>query len=290
MPMIGGHSGNTRAPERSTPIYGQMPTFAIQTLLKMRNLPIRVLLVSLALPIAAHAQSLHDLPNASGAKGKASVQEDNTPFKPLGFTGSYRWEIRMYKNGTEEKDSPTSIGMAFDDTHMALLPHTDKKEGDLRVVFDLKNRYTYTLVTDKKGERTGIKMKARRLLAENDSTSMAEWDTKVARTGETKLIEGHNCRKYTFSSEDGTGEAWIAEDIPFNAFEALATMMGPRSTKWQQAPYHGVVMENTWNDKKGKEQVKMYVRDLVLGKVDPALFSTDGYAIQDMTAMPVFGQ
>lgn len=288
--MIGGHSGNTRAPERSTPIHGKIPNFVIQTLLKMRNLPLGVLLVSLALPIAAHAQSLHDLLNAAGAKGKAPVQEDNTPFKPLGFTGSYRWEIHTYKNGTEEKDSPGSISMAFDDAHMALLPHTDKKEGEMRMVFDLKDKYTYTLVTDKKGERTGIKMKARPVHAEDDSTSMAGRDTKVARTEETKLVEGHNCRKYTYSNEDGTGEAWIAEDIPFNAFEALANMMGSRSSKWQQAPYHGMVMENTWNAKNGKEQVKMYTRDLVLGKVDPALFSTDGYAIQDMTSMPVFGQ
>ncbi|MDX9751012.1 MAG: DUF4412 domain-containing protein [Flavobacteriales bacterium] len=248
------------------------------------------LLTALLLSAATlHAQSLQDLMKAAGQKEKVTVEEDNTPFKPLGFTGSYRWEIHSYKNGTPEKDSPTHMVMAFDDAHMAMVPQAAKGKEEMRMLFDLKNKHTYTLMTDKKGQRSGIKMKSMRIHVQDDTTATDD-DIKVKRTNETKTIEGHTCRKYTYSNADGHGEAWIAEGVKFNAFAALGHMVGGKTDDWQKAPYHGLVMESVWNDKNGRDRVEMFTRDLVIGRVDAALFSTAGYEVQDMTNMPLFGR
>lgn len=248
------------------------------------------LLLSALLASTVHAQSLQDLMNAAGGgQNKVTIEEDKTPYKPLGFTGSYRWEIHSYKNGTPEKDSPMHMLMAFDDAHMAMEPQAPKGQEQMRMVFDLKNKFTYTLMTDKKGERSGIKMKSMRINVQDEGAE-TDAQAKVTRTNETKTIEGHTCRKYTYSNEDGNGEAWIAEDVQFNAFEALGHMVGGKASKWQQAPYQGMVMESTWTSKDGKEKVEMFTRDLVIGKVDAARFSTDGYNVQDMSNLPMFGR
>ncbi len=173
---------------------------------------------------------------------------------------------------------------------MAMLPETRNGREEVRMLFDLKNKHTYTLMTDKKGQRSGIKMKSMRVTVQDDAAPATADDTKVERTNETKTIEGHTCRKYTYSSADGHGEAWIAEDVQFNAFEALGRMLGGKADAWQKAPYQGMVMESIWNDKSGKERVEVRTKDLVIGKVDPSLFSTAGYDVQDLSGLPLFGQ
>ncbi|HMN05215.1 MAG TPA: DUF4412 domain-containing protein [Flavobacteriales bacterium] len=238
---------------------------------------------------ALHAQSMDELMKSAMGGNKVKVEEDKSPFKPLGFTGSYTWEITSFKNGVQEKGSPKQLAMAFDDEHMAWIPQAEPNGEKMSLVFDLKSKVNYTLMTDKKGKRTGVKMKAMRVTM-NDVEGNEKSEGKVERTNETKVIEGHTCRKYIFSDDDGRGEAWIAEDVKFNAFEALGSMVGSRADRWQMAPYQGMVMENTWTSTDGKEKVVMRTRDLVVGKVDKSLFSTAGYEIQDMTNLPVFGK
>lgn len=257
----------------------------------MRIIPLIAL--SFFLAPAIHAQSMDELMKAAIGETKVKIEEDKSPFKPLGFTGSYMWEIASFKNGVEEKDSPKQMVMAFDDEHMAWIPQSKSNEEKMSLVFDLKNKVNYTLMIDKKGKRTGVKMKSMRVTlndVEDDEEDNDESVGRVERTNETKVIEGHTCRKYIHTDEDGRSEAWIAEDVKFNAFEALGSMIGSRADRWQMAPYQGMVMENTWTSTDGKEKVVMRTRDLVVGKVDKSLFSTAGYEIQDMTNLPMFGK
>lgn len=247
-----------------------------------------------------HAQSLEEMmkkameqsqQNAAGGAGAGMTIEENTdPFEPLGFTGSYRMEIHQFKNGTEEKESPMNIGMVFTDDKMAMTPQGSAK-GTMRMIYDLKNKFTYTLMTDENGKRTGMKMKMMKVNM-GDADDKKEVDnTKVVRTDEIKTIAGHPCRKYTYSDETGAGEAWIAEDISFDPSKAMGSMVsGKKVENWQKTPYTGLVMETTWNDANGKEKMVMYCKDLVVGKVDEAVFSTSGYEIMDMSNMPMFGK
>lgn len=252
----------------------------------MNKLILPLLAASFAIG-TTRAQSLQELMQIAGQQN-ITIEEDKTPFKPLGFTGSYRWEIHSYTDGAAQKDSPMHMVMAFDDAHMVMIPQAKGKE-ETRMVFDLKNKHTYTLMTDSKGKRSGIKMKSMRVNVQDDGPTPAD-DHKVERTNETKTIEGRTCRKYIYRNADGHGEAWIAEDVKFNAFEAMGHMVGGRTDSWQKAPYEGMVMESIWHDKNGRDRVEMHTRALVVGKVDATLFSTAGYDVQDMTALPLFGR
>ncbi len=264
---------------------------------RLRLLP-SLVLPALLLSIGTQAQSLQDMMNQAMQKqgqqpaGEATVtiEENQDPFVLLSFTGSYRMEVHTFKNGKEEKDSPNNVRMSFNPDHMAMVPVSKDPKEEMRMVFDLRNKHTYTLITDNKGERTGIKMKMMKVNVEGDGKT-TDNDTKVVRTNETKVIEGHTCRKYTYSDKDGSGEAWIAEDLDFDMMGAFRQMVGGKKMEdWQRMGTTGVVMENTWTSADGKEKVVMYTRDLVVGKVDEAIFSTKGYEVQDMTAFPMPGQ
>jgi hypothetical protein len=259
------------------------------------------ILLALALAtVSVHGQSMEELMKRAmeqsqqhgGAPGGMTVEENTDPFVPLGFTGSFRMEVHNYKNGAEEKDSPMNIAMAFTDEKMAMAPETPGKEkGSMKMVMDLKNKFTYTLITDEKGQRTGMKMKMMKVNMDDGADKETKDEGQVVRTDETRTIEGHLCRKYTYTGKDGSGEAWLAEDLEFNAFKAMGSMAsGKKPERWQQAPYQGMMMETTWNDTNGKDKVVMFTKDLVVGKENKEAFSMDGYQIQDMSNMPMFGR
>ncbi|MBK7111166.1 MAG: DUF4412 domain-containing protein [Flavobacteriales bacterium] len=248
-----------------------------------------------------HAQSLEELmkrameqsqQSAGGGAGSVTIEENNDPFEPLGFTGSYKMEVHNYKSGKEDKDSPMFVDLAFTDDKMAIAPHSSSAaKQDMRMIYDLKNKFTYTLTTDENGKRTGMKMKMMKVNVDEKEGKASSDKTKVVRTDETRTIAGHTCRKYTFSDETGSGEAWIAEDVKFDPSKAMGTMVGGKKVEnWQKTPYSGLVMETTWNDANGKDKMVMYCKDLVVGKVDEAAFSTSGYEIMDMSNMPMFGK
>ncbi|MCB0771272.1 MAG: DUF4412 domain-containing protein [Flavobacteriales bacterium] len=222
--------------------------------------------------------------------GGVSIEENNDPFEPLDFTGSYRMVIHSHKNGSEVKDSPAEMLMAFNIDHMAMVPKNPDEKGDMRMVFDLRNKHTYTLITDDKGKKSGIKMKMMKVNVEGDGKENGKV-ADVVRTDETRTIEGRTCRKYTYKDEKGSGEAWFAEDISFDMMAAFKQMVGGKGVEdWQNLPHTGVVMENTWNSADGKEKVTMFTKDLVVGQVDESLFSTAGFEVMDMSSMPMYGK
>lgn len=252
-------------------------------------LPLLALLATVHLPAQSMEELMKKAMEQQAGQNKVTVEENKDPFTPLTFTGSYRMEVHTYTNGAEEKDSPMNLVMAFKSDGMAMVPKTGTKE-ETRMVFDLKSKLMYTLITDDQGQRTGIKMKMMKVNVEG-SDDGTDNDTQVTRTNETKVIEGRTCRKYTYSDKEGSGEAWIAEDLKWDMMAVMKQMMGGKGSEaWQQTGMDGLMMENTWTSKDGKEKVVMFTRDVVQGKVNEALFSTAGYEIQDMSAFPMFGQ
>lgn len=257
----------------------------------MKNLvlPLLALLATVNLPAQSMEELMKKAMEQQSGQNKVKVEENKDPFTPLTFTGSYRMEVHSYKNGKEEKDSPMNVVMAFKPDGMAMVPNTGGKE-ETRMLFELKNKVMYTLITDDNGQRTGIKMKMMKVHIEG-ADDRSKDDTKVTRTNETKVIEGRTCRKYTYSDKEGSGDAWIAEDLKWDMMAVMKQMMGGKGAEgWQKSGMDGLMMENTWTSADGKEKVMMYTRDLQEGKVSDALFSTAGYQIQDMSAFPMFGQ
>ncbi|MCB0815349.1 MAG: hypothetical protein KDB87_19570, partial [Flavobacteriales bacterium] len=68
-----------------------------------------LLYASLSCALSSSAQDLQQLMQQAMQKqggGQVSVEENNDPYEPLGFTGSCRMEVHSFKNGQEQKDSP----------------------------------------------------------------------------------------------------------------------------------------------------------------------------------------
>jgi hypothetical protein len=253
------------------------------------TLPLLVWLTAANLSAQSMEELMRKAMEQQGSEQKLSVEENRDPFVPLTFTGSYRMEVHTYRNGKEENDSPANVMMAFKPDGMAMVPNSAGKE-EARVVFDLKGRFMYTLMTDDNGQRSGIRMKMMKMTVEGGTAGPAK-DAKMERTNETRVIDGVACRKYVYSDPKGRGEAWVAEDVKWDMMSVLNEMLGGKGTEgWQRGGMGGLMMENTWHSADGNEKVVMYTRDLVQGRVNGSLFSTTDYTIQDMSSFPLFGQ
>lgn len=240
---------------------------------------------------ASQAQTLQEMmeqaSDAAQKKGESRVrvEENLDPLPPLGFTGSMRMEVRSYINGSEQKDSPARIDLAFDNDRMAMAPVPTATGEEVRVIMDLTNRHNTTLMTDASGKRTAVKMRLMKFSMKDGAGSSD--DVRIEETGNTKVIQGYTCHQVRYSSPDGAGEAWIARDVRFDLMDAFARITGGRNLQgWQRGRPDGLVLESDWTSANGKERHVMTIQDLVVGNVDESRFSAAGYEVQDLTSMP----
>ncbi|MBL7964156.1 MAG: DUF4412 domain-containing protein [Flavobacteriales bacterium] len=227
-------------------------------------------------------------PPADGAT--VSVEEDNDPYVPNTFIGSFRMEMHTYKNDKEEKDSPMNVRFASKADMTVVQPEVkDKGTQDMRMLTDLKNKWQYTLMTDDKGRRTAMKQRKTKVSVKENKTDKSPEPT-VVRTEETKVIEGHPCRKYIVTTDDGTWTGWIAEDLkgPFMDMARNMVKSDALTTARMPKDMEGFPLEYEWVEKGGKEKMVCYIRELKVGAVDEHLFSLDGYEVMELPsfAMP----
>jgi hypothetical protein len=226
----------------------------------------------------------------ANALGGVTIVEDTDPFVPNQFIGSFRMEVRTYENGEEAKDSPMSVVFHSKADMTVMHPQgVGKGKEDMRILTDLKGKWQYTLMTDKKGERTAMKMRKMKIVVSGTDEGADDANTaKVRRTDETRTIEGQLCRKYEGSDEDGTWTAWIAEDLPTPFAEMSRNMLGDNGGFFDlgRDDIKGMPMETEHVSHNGGERNVSRITDLVLGKVDESAFSLDGYQVMEMPRMP----
>lgn len=260
----------------------------------------RILTLSLGLAtlITASAQVNMNsiMQKAQGNQGggaSVSFEEDKSDFVPNKFIGSFQMEVHSYKNGVEEKDSPARLNF-YSNADMTLFhPVGDgKSKEEMKVLIDLKGKWQYTLMTDKKGKRTAMKMRKMKTTVSDGSSSDKTKEPTYERTGETRTINGHLCHKWVGTNEDGTWTSWIAEDLqaPFmDMARSVGVSMEQPQTRMPKG-MNGFIMEGEFIDAKGKERTEMFTRELSIGKVDESVFSLDGYEVMEMPTMNFGGQ
>lgn len=218
--------------------------------------------------------------------GGAKVGNDDSPFVPNEFIGSFRMEMHMFDGTTEQKNSPTNMRYwSAEDKTMNKMEMPDSKGKDMRMMTDLKGKWQYTLMTDEKGKKTAMKSKKKKVsLGEEGKAN----DAEITETAETKTIEGHTCTKTIVKNDDGTWTGWVAKDIKA-PFGDMARSVGHRGDDKMMKSYKGMgfPLEFEWVDAKGGNRMVCYVKELSVGPVDAGVFSLDGY---EVTEMPSFGQ
>ena len=227
------------------------------------------------------------MPKPGSSKG-VSVEDDNDPFVPNTFIGSFRMENHLFKNGEEEKDSPTNMRYwSTPERTMTKVEMPDAKGQDMRMLTDLKGKWQYMMMVDEKGKKTAMKSKKKKITMRDDGKKPAP---EVTVTDETKVIDGHTCTKVIVKSTDGTWTGWVAKDMPAPFQDMMRNVKtgDPGMTK-RMSEVQGFPLEFEWADANGKDRMVCYMKDVVIGAVDESVFSLDGYEVTEMPSMS-FGQ
>jgi hypothetical protein len=202
------------------------------------------------------------------------------------FTGSLTLEMHTFKKGVEDKDSPMNMYYWSKPDMVLFQPQIDKKNGEMKILVDLKGDHQYMLMTDDKGGKMAMKQKRQK---DQVKGSEKESDLKMERTDETKTIDGHLCRKYIGSDKEGTWIGWIAEDLKSPFEHVSGQYAGGKNRNRPENYTDGLPLEMTWESTDKKDKVVMYVRDLKIGSVDESLFDISGYQIMEMPSLPMGG-
>lgn len=254
-------------------------------------------LIAALLTIPAASQSsiqdkiMESLQKNGGAKGSGmedvKVEDDNDPFTPNEFVGSFRMEIHHFEKGVETKESPTNMRFwsSSDMTLIGISPE-GAKGTEMKMLTDLKGKWSYILMTDDKGKKTA--MKSRKKKVTFNTTESEETDAKFTVTNETKVIEGYTCTKVIGTNEDGTWTGWVAKDLAV-PFGDIANSMNRRAMQKKQQDWgelQGFPLEYEMVDKNGKDKMVVYMKDLQIGTVDPGVFSISDYKVMEIPGMP----
>lgn len=223
---------------------------------------------------------------ASPATTQVKVEADDTPFTPNTFIGSFRMVVHTYTKGKEDKDSPMELSFwsSADKTLMQASDPQAKSGGDVKMLTDHKGKWTYMLVTDERGSKTGMKMPKQKITVLDDDEDEGD-GAKINVTSETRMIEGHSCTKVIVTDEDGVTTAWVAQDLGVSFADLFGAQMNQgnmRGKKPTPEGFDGFPLEFETVSHDGKERSKGSIHDLQIGKVDGSVFSTDGYEIMEL--------
>lgn len=245
----------------------------------------RTPLLSLALAASLLATAQIDLSKIMAGQGM-KVEDDKSPFVPNSFVGSFRMENHLYKNGAEEKHSPTTMRY-WSSSEMTVIKTElpDQQGQDMRMMTDLKGKWQYMLMTDDKGRKTALKSRKKTVTMDKESEAKAP---EITVTDETKVIDGHTCVKVISKSPEGTWTGWVAKDLasPFGDMMRNVKAGDPAMSE-RMSKLDGMTLEFEWADANGKDTMHCFIKDVVVGAVDASVFSLDGYQV---TEMPSFGQ
>ena len=238
----------------------------------------KTLLTTLAFFILFQTNAQSDLIKALGG---LKVEEDNSPFVPNEFIGSFVVEQHFYKNVEERKYSPKTLHY-WSAEDRTLVYSVDKEGNDdgLHILTDLRAKYTYSLQTDKDGRKTALKMHKKTMSMKEDKGS-APPEVKV--TTETKTILGHTCVKVIYTDKKGTSICWMAQDVPAPLGDLTRGLGSGNATKQETVrSFKGFALESEFIDADGKNRSTNLVKELNVGSVDQAVFSLEGYEIQEL--------
>lgn len=250
---------------------------------------------------ASKAASDKDHPTVETIKSSSAVPTSNTSADEEvstvdaalfgDFTGSMSMSIHSTKKG---KDQGTTVfNYYFSENLWAM--ETSEDGQATRMIMDYGAERMTTLMEDKKGDRTGVKMKMPKWNQVMDDESVTDTQDELGldfkKTGKTKTINGKLCHEYIGNSDDGKFVAWIDESQDFNMTDVFSGFARKaKKESWQNTPYKGLLMESIWTSEDGKEVVTMKTLNFTEGSVDQSKFSTSGYEVMDMSSLPGFGQ
>lgn len=239
----------------------------------------------LALPALAQT-GMEQMP---AALSNVQFEDDNGPFVPNTFIGSFRMEMHNFKDGQEQPESPVDMHFWSSTDKTLTSFRTDKANGtEMKMMNDLKGKWSYIMMGTPNGQKTAMRSHKKKLVHTGEGGDAAK-GINFTETKETKTIDGHACTKVIGRSKDGVWTAWVAKDMP-TPFGDLVRNMGQvrqAGAMQQWSGLKGFPLEMEMQDLGGNDKTVIYVKDIKEGPVDERLFSLDGYKMMDV---PGIGQ
>ncbi|MEL6675362.1 MAG: DUF4412 domain-containing protein [Bacteroidota bacterium] len=227
--------------------------------------------------------------------------DDTAPadVKPSEFIGYYTMEYRSYKNGKEEKDSPSTISYYMDTYRFAMKPQQPGEDEQITMIMDRGKRKMINKIIDEDGNKTAMILPMIKIgvKVNTDAQSTEQYSTESANvqaTGRSKTIHGYLCKEYKVENEEGTTLVWITNGTDLNMAEMLSFINVQASGSGSAAPsgqYNNVYslggfpMESHFTDKKGKQKTSYQIKEFKKGSVPAEIFSLSGYEVQDVSSM-----
>lgn len=229
-----------------------------------------------------------------GSNGIKFEEQDLGVVVPSKFVGSFNMEFTTSSGGKSLKEESGKMRMNIDQFKVAIIPEFTE-EGQSRIILDRQTGQMTMLTTDKKGKKTGIRMKMPKIVVESEVVESKSSEPKITITNEKKMIEGYSCTKVIIEDTDYRTEAWVSEDKNLSLFEIfsfidISNQQKSGSKQDIYAGLTGLAMESTTVSKKRDETTVVKITNLNKGNLDSGVFSTDGYQVVDMANMMDFGR
>ena len=212
------------------------------------------------------------------------IADDDGPFVPNNFIGSFRLELHSFVGDSERTDSPKEFLYWSNADMTALQLNVTDAQGaphPIKVITDLTNKWQYILMSDPSDKKIAVRKRKKKV------TVVDAPDDVATRTTEMRTINGFKCTKTVVVTKEGTWTGWTTDGIP-PPFEDMIGNMKPNSLSARSLiKYKNVTsfpIEYEWSDKEGKERIKGYVRDIKLGSVPDDAFSRQGYELIEQPA------
>ena len=230
--------------------------------------------------------------------GKIEISESKPDeVQPNSFLGSFDIHIESSKNTSVEK-----ISIASTEEKTLLMPiFSDPKESETKIIFNNEDATMTTLIFDKKkNQKTGIKMKMPKITVTNSETIQTKGQNVPTKytfteTNETKDIDGYTCKKYIYEDDKATTTSWVTQEIKGNMGGIMNLVSIKNKGKNQDisnqlSKMQGFMLESSSINKISGEITTIKIKNIHLNTPEEKVFSTEGYQVQDLSNMGLFGQ
>jgi len=182
---------------------------------------------------------------------------------------------------TADTVQPIIMKVQVSGSRMLMEPLNMGTPGSMKIMVDNAQNKQYMLM-NMNGQKMAMPVDMKSL----EKAPEAYSEPKLTITQETKVINNHKCTKVLTESETQKGIFWVSPDVGMDYAEFYKILSAWKSqNNMVRIPelksVKGFPIEIVSTDKKKNETTTIKISDISHVKVDPKLFSMDGYQMMD---------
>ena len=205
-------------------------------------------------------------------------------FEP--YENPVKMNLSMDMVSTDKRGKVQNLSMHYTFDTWATGMEMISEDGTTRILMD-NQEGKMTVITEGDGKTSGIRMRQPKV--DYGDFVPEESEFTITDLGNTKVINGYNCREYLIEHEDGTTNAWLTNDLDIDRdaiIRAMSAQMRQKKNNNFSAnafAVEGFPIESTTVSKDGKETTKMTYYNLKFGgDTNMDVFNTTGIEIMSI--------